>query len=241
MSASTWRPTISAMYIVKDEEEYLPFSIRSIYGVVDEIVVVDGYSTDRTVEIARSFRKTRKILYSNSPDYSVNRNMALAAAEGEWLMPMDADMVFYNDINAVVPVLVRNPNVDVYTCWFYHLMRNPFLMQNVSDRDPLYVRQYFLVRRQPGLRWVGAVHERLEGTGPGVADSGLHFVHYGYVKPQRKVLERWVKYAILEGKGPHAYQGVNPDTILDDRPTRPFTRGHPEVIAEYIQRKLGLA
>lgn len=231
------KPTVSAMYIVKNEEEFLPFSIRSIYNVVDEIIVVDGYSTDRTVEIAKSFAKTRRVMCCDSPDYSVNRNLALDAASGDWLMPMDADMVFYNDINTVVPTLIRNPNVDVYTCWFYHLMRDPFLMQNTSDRDPLFLRQFFLVRRRPGLRWVGAVHERLEGTGPRVADSGLHFAHYGYVKPQRKVFERWVKYAMLEGEGPNPYNGVCPDTCLDDRPTRPFTRGHPEVIADYIRRR----
>ncbi|MEW6226836.1 MAG: glycosyltransferase, partial [Bacillota bacterium] len=112
-------PRVSAMYIVKNEEEFLPFSIRSIYNVVDEIIVVDGYSTDRTVEIAKSFAKTRRVMYCDSPDYSVNRNLALGPASGDWLMPMDADMVFYNDINTVVPKLIRNPNVDVYTCWFY--------------------------------------------------------------------------------------------------------------------------
>ncbi len=245
--ASEWpaafgpRPTVSAMYIVKDEEEFLPFSIRSIHGVVDEIVVVDGHSSDRTVEIAKSFAKTRTILYCDSPDYSVNRNLALRAASGIWLMPMDADMVFYSDINEVVPALIRSPNVDVYFCWFYHLMRDPFHMQNRGDRDPLYRREFFLVRRRPGLKWVGAVHERLKGTGPNVADSGLHFAHYGYVKPQRKVFERWVKYAILEGKGEHAYSGMSPDTCLDDRPVRPFVRGHPEVIADYMRRKAGLA
>jgi len=232
-------PRVSAMYIVKNEEEFLPFSMRSIYNVVDEIVVVDGHSTDRTVEIARSFDKTRKVLYCDSPDYSVNRNLALDAALGDWLMPMDADMVFYNDINEAVPRLIRNPHVDVYYCWFYHLMRDPHLMQNQSDHDPLYCREFLLVRRRPGLRWVGAVHERLAGTGPCAADSGLHFAHYGYVKPQREVFKRWVKYAMLEGKGEEAYGGVCPDTILDDRPVRPFTRGHPEVIAEYIRQKVG--
>lgn len=234
------RPTVSAMYIVKNEEEFLPFSIRSIYNVVDEIIVVDGCSTDRTVEIAKSFDKTRTVLYCDSPDYSVNRNLALEAATGDWLMPMDADMVFYSDIDEVVPRLIRNPRVDVYYCWFYHLMREPGLMQNSSDYDPLYRRDFFLVRRRPRLRWVGAVHERLKGTGPNVSDSGLHFVHYGYVKPQREVFRRWVKYAMLEGKGENAYEGVCPDTILDDRPVRPFTRGHPEVIADYIRRRGGL-
>ncbi|HHV63441.1 MAG TPA: glycosyltransferase [Firmicutes bacterium] len=231
-------PRVSAMYIVKNEREYFPFSVKSIYNVVDEIIVVDGYSTDGTVEIARSIDKVR-LFFCDSEDYSVNRNLALEKATGDWLMPMDADMVFYDDINIVVPRLIRNPDVDVYTCWFYHLMKDYFHVQNTSDRDPLYIRN-LLVRRTPNLRWVGAVHEKLEGTGPRVLDSGLFFVHYGYVKPQREVFQRWVKYARLEGRGEDAYAGVNPDTILDDRPLRPFTKPHPEVIREYIRRKAGL-
>jgi len=228
---------VSAMYIVKDEEEYFPFSVRSICNVVDEIIVVDGYSTDRTPEIARSFDKVR-LFFCDSPDFSVNRNLALEKATGDWLMPMDADMVFYNDINEAVPRLIRDPNVDVYTCWFYHLMKDYFHMQNSQDRDPLYLRRFFLVRRRPGLRWVRPVHEYLEGTGPNVADSGLFFVHYGYVKPPREIFKRWVRYAKLEGLGDGAYAGTNPDTILDDRPLRPFVRGHPEVIRDYIAQKV---
>lgn len=230
------KPRVSAMYIVKDEREYFPFSVRSIYNVVDEIVVVDGYSRDGTAEIARCFPKV-KLLFSAERDFSHNRNIALAESKGDWLIPMDADMVFYNDINEVVPRLIQNPSVDVYTCWFYHLMKDYFHMQNSSDRDPFYLRPFFLVRRTPNLRWVNPVHEYLTGTGPNVADSGLHFVHYGYVKPPREIFMRWVKYAELEGR-PGAYDGVDPDRILDDRPLYPFTREHPEVIRDYIAKKV---
>ena len=48
-------PTISACIIVKDEEEQLPRCLKSIKDYVDEIIVVDTGSTDRTVGIAKSF------------------------------------------------------------------------------------------------------------------------------------------------------------------------------------------
>lgn len=232
----TLKPRVSVMYIVKNEEEYFPFSLRSIYNIADEIVVVDGYSEDRTPEIAKACDKV-KLLFCDSPDYSVNRNLALDAATGDWLIPMDADLVFYENVNEVVPKLIQSPNVDVYVCWFYHLMKDYFYMQNVADKDPLYCRK-FLIRRTPELRWIRPVHEELTGHGPRVADSDLFCVHYGYVKPQREVFKRWVKYAELEGR-PGAYNGVCPDTILDDRPLRPFPKEHPEVIRDYIAQKTG--
>ncbi len=55
-------PRVSALYIVKNEEEYLPFSIQSIHGAVDEIVIVDNGSTDRTPGIARSFPKVKLLI-----------------------------------------------------------------------------------------------------------------------------------------------------------------------------------
>ena len=56
------------------------------------------------------------------------------------------------------------------------------------------------------------------------------------MKPPRAIFRRWEKYARLEGD-PDRYAGVDPDTILDDRPVRPFTWEHPEVIREFVRRK----
>ncbi len=114
-------------------------------------------------------------------------------------------------------------------------MRSYWYMQNSSDHDGLFYR-IFLVRRKPGIRFEGRVHERLVGLGSNILDSGLHYVHYGYAKPQREVFRRWLHYARLEGIE-HVYKGVDPDHILDDRPLHPFTRDHPPVIAGYIERR----
>lgn len=108
-------------------------------------------------------------------------------------------------------------------------------MQNSCEHDMLYHR-IFLVRVVPGLRWEGPVHERLIGLGPNLAESGLHYVHYGYTKPQREVFRRWLHYARLEGIE-HIYRNVDPDHILDDRPLYPFTHEHPPVIRDYVERK----
>lgn len=48
-------PVLSLCMIVKDEEESLPLCLKSIAGVVDQIVVVDTGSSDKTMDVARSF------------------------------------------------------------------------------------------------------------------------------------------------------------------------------------------
>lgn len=234
----TRRPTVSAIYIVKNEEEFLPFSLRSIQGVADEIIIVDNGSTDHTVEIARRFPRVKLLFSSVQDDYSALRNLGLREARGDWLLPMmDADCVFYDDINEAFPRLLANPDADAYLFWYYHLLGDYFHVQNQSDHDPTYQR-IMLVRNRPGLHWVGVVHEHLEGIGPNVLDSGLHYVHYGYVKPQRHIWERWVKYARLEGR-PGVFDHLDPDHILDGCPVQPFRRQHPEAIREYVRQKTG--
>ncbi len=114
------RPRVSALYIVKNEEEYLPFSIRAIHEAVDEVIVVDNGSTDRTPDIARGFPKVR-LHHSHAEDYSAVWNMGLAHVTGDWFMFLAADEVFYPDLAEALPRLVGDKHVDAYYCWFYHL------------------------------------------------------------------------------------------------------------------------
>ena len=83
-------PTISLCMIVKNEEAFLEQCLKSIKDYVDEIIIVDTGSTDRTVEIAERF--TDKIYFhawENS--FSKARNQSLAYATGDWIFIMDAD------------------------------------------------------------------------------------------------------------------------------------------------------
>jgi len=76
--------------IVKNEERYLEGCLSSVQECADQIIVVDTGSSDRTVEIARSFHAE---VYSHpwENDFSKHRNQSLGYAGGEWILWMDAD------------------------------------------------------------------------------------------------------------------------------------------------------
>ena len=82
--------------IVKNEEKYLPQCLNSIKDIVDEIIIVDTGSIDKTVEIAESFgAKVYHYKWNNS--FSEARNESLKYANNDWILIMDADDEFCSD------------------------------------------------------------------------------------------------------------------------------------------------
>jgi tetratricopeptide (TPR) repeat protein len=83
---------VSLTMIVKNEEANLPRCLESVRGLFDEIIVLDTGSTDRTVEIARSFG-ARVFDFVWVDDFAAARNAALARATGDYALWLDADDV----------------------------------------------------------------------------------------------------------------------------------------------------
>jgi tetratricopeptide (TPR) repeat protein len=83
-------PFISACLIVRNEQVHLPRCLSALQGAVDEMVLVDTGSTDRTVAIAREFG-ARIFHFEWIDDFSAARNEALRHATGDWIIWIDAD------------------------------------------------------------------------------------------------------------------------------------------------------
>ena len=83
-------PTVSLCMIVRDESASLPRCLASVRPVVDEIIVVDTGSVDRTSDVAEAFG-AKVFYYQWENDFSAARNHALQNATGEWAFVLDAD------------------------------------------------------------------------------------------------------------------------------------------------------
>lgn len=81
---------ISGVVNTYNEEKNIDNCLKSIRGIVEEIVIVDMYSTDKTVEIAKKYGA--KIFFHEYKRYvEPARNFALSKASGKWILLMDAD------------------------------------------------------------------------------------------------------------------------------------------------------
>src|SRR3989338_2128361 len=91
-------PTISLCMITKNEEKYLEQCLNSVKDLVDEIIIVDTGSTDKTKEIAKDFCKKFAVEgkffdFKWIDDFSAARNESLKHAAKDWILVLDADEV----------------------------------------------------------------------------------------------------------------------------------------------------
>jgi glycosyltransferase involved in cell wall biosynthesis len=86
------RGTVSLCMIVKNEEKHLARCLHSVKPVVDEIVIVDTGSSDRTKEIGVAFG-AHVVDFPWGEDFSKARKFALSQASGDWILVLDADEI----------------------------------------------------------------------------------------------------------------------------------------------------
>jgi glycosyltransferase involved in cell wall biosynthesis len=164
---------ISLCMITKDEERFLPHCLDSIKGIVDEIIVVDTGSSDRTCDIALAFgAKIYHHPWQN--DFSLARNFGLDRAKGDWILILDADEVLEG--GGFIRQLVEKAEEDVQGFLFQIL--------NYSDEAKSQVEKSVnirLLRNKPENRFSGAIHEQLPLKEKCVAMTDLVIHHDGYI------------------------------------------------------------
>ncbi len=151
--------TISLCMIVKNEEAVLARCLESAREAVDEIVVVDTGSSDKTQAIARQFTD-RVYTFPWIDDFAAARNFAFSKGSMDFLMWLDADDVLPPDSAAALRRLKET--LDDGT----DMVLMPYQVAFDGQGNPTlsYYRER-LMRRQAGFRWTGAVHEVIPPAG----------------------------------------------------------------------------
>ncbi len=166
--------------IVKDEEEWLSKCLGSVRDAVDEMIVVDTGSTDRTIEIARGMGAT-VIETEWVDDFSVVRNVGLEAAQGEWILFLDADEELELGAADQIRAAIEDSEFEGYMLTVVNLQGET--AQTATERTMPSPR---LFRNRPEHRFKGAIHEQVQfdESKPGSLETlPVRIVHYGYLDP----------------------------------------------------------
>ncbi len=180
--------TLSLCMIVKDEEEMLPRCLGAVAPAVDEIVIVDTGSTDRTIEIARA-HGAKVIEREWTGSFSDARNVSFEAATGDWIIYLDADEVLVpEDVNRLRKLTGRTWREAFY------LVETSYTGE-LGDGAAITNNALRVFRNRPQYRFEGRLHEQIAHNLPVYAagrleQSSVRIEHYGYLGAVRDAKEK---------------------------------------------------
>lgn len=152
---------ISVVLAVLNEEDNLENCLESVKELAWEIVIVDGGSTDKTLGIAKEFGA--KIVQTSNPSvFHINKNKAIDAAEGDWILQLDADEIVSEKLaKEIKEVILLKSGINGY--WIPR--KNYFLGKFLSKGGQYPDYTLRLYRKGLGRLPGKDVHEQAEVVG----------------------------------------------------------------------------
>ncbi len=187
---------LSLCMIVRDEQQMLPGCLGAVADAVDEVVIVDTGSTDATIEIARSFG-ARVVEFEWTGSFAEARNVSFDAADGDWLMYLDADELLVHED----ALLLRSLTGRSWREAFYLSETNH--TGDLEDGTAVTHNALRVFRNRPEYRFEGRLHEQIAHRLPGylperIEATGIRVEHYGYVGAVRDAREKsWRNIELL--------------------------------------------
>ena len=189
-------PTLGVAIITKNAAARLAECLRAI-AFADEIVIVDGGSTDATVEIAHT-HGARVIQQTDWPGFGPQKNRALDALATTWVLSIDADEIVTPELAASIAAAIAAPRTDVFavdrlSAFCGHWVRH-------SGWYPDWIPRLF--KRGAARFSDDLVHERLVFDAPVERLSGK-LMHYSYENVET-VLRKLDSYSTAGAQQRHA-------------------------------------
>ena len=164
--------TLSVITLTLNEERNIVECLKSI-SWADELIVVDSGSTDRTVEIARSFKANVHVIAWQG--YGAARNFAVSRSTGEWILWLDADERVTDELAREIKEIMRANDPSIAG---YEIARRAFFLGKWIRHCGWYPsRVTRLFRRTAGRFTETRVHEELNVTGV-IGRTRHDLIHY---------------------------------------------------------------
>lgn len=159
--------TLSIAIATRNEEENIEKCLRSLNDWVTEIVVVDGASEDKTEEICQKF-KVRLLKEKNEKMFHLNKQKAIEACKGDWILQLDADEIVSKDLREEITHVINSSTTThksqpVNGYWIPR--RNFFLGRFLKKGGQYPDYTLRLYRRNKGRLPCKSVHEQAQVDG----------------------------------------------------------------------------
>ena len=174
---------ISVSMIALNEEKNMARALSSC-GFADEIVVVDGGSTDSTLDILRAHDKVVLIQHPWENHFGKQRQVSLDHCTGEWVIRLDPDEAFSREFEDNIRNLLSSTSPDVigYNIRQCNLVGNENFYSKTYDNFETNPRIW---RHVPAIKWEQQIHEILGGLYGRIGQWDVYVVHYGFLDKKR--------------------------------------------------------
>jgi glycosyltransferase involved in cell wall biosynthesis len=243
---------VAAVMRVKNEEQLVRYAIQSVQPFVDDFIVIDDGSTDRTISEVRSVG-VEPILTDGSHDNSELRNMgAEAAGDVDWIWVVDSDEVYTRENGKKMREAIEENNGDydisLLKVKWINFIRDRFHWDNCEDY--IAIRAY----RKMDIRWYGDglqeaparnqsdLRDKNHGAVIGVSvigdytkDTDVCFYHYSRCDTLLERAQKWYRH--ISFSNPDLEHETVAQETMDHNWVRvpvvvPFDGPQPEVFSE---------
>ncbi|MDR0498770.1 MAG: glycosyltransferase [Holophagales bacterium] len=198
---------LSLAMIVRDEAQNLGTCLGSVKDLVDEMIVVDTGSLDKTVEIAISHGATVE-RFTWTESFAEARNKSLSLCTGDWILVLDADEMLNTEEHQIIKAAILAPNAMGYKIMIRNYLNsgslfgpggNAKLNDGVFEPSASYShyitqKSLRLFRRQDSPLYVGRIHESVEqwfeehGHSASLLNATIH--HFGKINSERDMAKQ---------------------------------------------------
>ena len=205
---------ISGLLITKNNEVSLDWALASVCEYLDEIIIVDDFSTDRTIEIARKYGA--KIYKHKFENFAAQRNFGIGKCSGDWIYTMDADEVMGENIAQAFRYL-DTKKYRAFLFARYNLVR---LDPEVIIISPHHYSEWQvrMFLNDGKCYYENPVHHQLQNCRPRLKLPQINIFHFHFLLHDYATRKKRVEYyeSVAKGAGfpgcylfedfPHTYQ-----------------------------------
>ena len=177
---------LTALIITYNEEGNMASVLENL-NFANEILVVDSFSTDRTIEIASTFKNV-KVIQHPFKNYAEQRNYAISLASNPWLLFLDADERLTPALmKEIAQILQQNDSHSAYYFYRTFMFKNTKLLFSGWQTDKIF-RLFKKGKAQYTLQKI--VHEKLvvNGTTGKLKNKLIHFSYKDYSSYKQKMV-----------------------------------------------------
>lgn len=161
---------LSVIIPTYNEEKYIADAIKSV-SFADEVIIIDSYSNDATVEIAKGLNCN--VLQNKFKNFSSQKNFVVPHAKGEWILFLDADERVTKSLQTEILNAIATPGeYTAFKLRFPHFFINEFLFHKADKVTRLVLNKE--------VHFTGEVHEKLHTTAGKTGILKHHVLHLTY-------------------------------------------------------------